>query len=270
MVKKLIKYEFLAYARTMIPMMIILFGVSLLNRFIQLFENRSNIYGIVFTSSVTVLVITIITCLFMTVFVGITRFYKNLFTLEGYLSFTLPVTTTQHIFVKTFVAVIFSVITLVAICLSASIAMFGEVLVEVLKAIGYLIKPYFEHFGAVNGSLYIVEFIVLLLISSATGFLLFYGCIAIGQLAKKNRVLAAFGTYFGYYFACQILGTIVIVLFVQFEKYLPIEPILKFIEKNPFESTHIFFCLLILWYAVTGFIYYLVTNTIIKKRLNLE
>lgn len=270
MVKKLIKYEFIAYARTMLPMIVILFGVSLLNRFVQLFENRSEIYSIVFGSSVAALVITMLVCVFMTVFVGITRFYKNLFTLEGYLSFTLPVTASQHIFVKVLVATVFSVISLVSIILSASIATLGEVLVEVFKAIGYLAKEYFNFCGGINGAFYIVEAVVCLLVMTISGFMLFYACIAIGQLAKKNRVLSAFGTYFAYYFICQILGTILITLVVKFYDYLPIEQIADFIYKNPFESIHIGLCLFILWEAVLGVVYYLITDSIIKKRLNLE
>ncbi|MEE1186435.1 MAG: hypothetical protein UHN02_03545 [Acutalibacteraceae bacterium] len=270
MVKKLIKYEFIAYARTMLPMILILFGVSLLNRFVQLFENRSEIYSIVFGSSVAALVITMLVCVFMTVFVGITRFYKNLFTLEGYLSFTLPVTASQHIFVKVLVATVFSVVSLAAILLSASIATFGEVLVEVFKAINYLAKEFFAFCGALNGTFYIIEAVVFLLVATISGFMLFYACIAIGQLAKKNRVLSAFGTYFAYYFICQILGTILITLVVKFYDYLPIEQIADFIYKNPFESIHIGLCLFILWEAVLGVVYYLITDSIIKKRLNLE
>ena len=257
MVKKLIKYEFIAYARTMLPMILILFGVSLLNRFVQLFENRSEIYSIVFGSSVAALVITMLVCVFMTVFVGITRFYKNLFTLEGYLSFTLPVTASQHIFVKVLVATVFSVVSLAAILLSASIATFGEVLVEVFKAINYLAKEFFAFCGALNGTFYIIEAVVFLLVATISGFMLFYACIAIGQLAKKNRVLSAFGTYF-------------ITLVVKFYDYLPIEQIADFIYKNPFESIHIGLCLFILWEAVLGVVYYLITDSIIKKRLNLE
>ena len=51
MVKKLYKYEFLALLRTLLPVYVALFGVALLSRFLQIFENKSVAYAIVFGSS---------------------------------------------------------------------------------------------------------------------------------------------------------------------------------------------------------------------------
>ena len=65
--------------------------------------------------------------LLLTFIIGIVRFYKNLFTGEGYLSFTLPVTPGQQLFTKALVSFLFSVITIIVILVSSIIAMGTDV-----------------------------------------------------------------------------------------------------------------------------------------------
>lgn len=268
MVKKLIKYESTAYARTMLPMLIIVLGIGLLTRFVQFFENGSDAYSIVNVSSIVALVISIIVAIVMTVFVGITRFYKNLFTNEGYLSFTLPVTPSGHIFAKLIVAVLFEIVTLLTCAASAAIACAGDLLHEIIKAANYLMNGYFKSLGG-HGAFYIVEAIILLLCASVAKYLLFYACISVGQLANKNRVLLAFGVFFGYYFAMQILGTIFIIVADSCFDALTDE-ISCFASNHPFAFVHCMMWILIASEIVAALIYYFVSRYIIKRRLNLE
>ncbi len=269
MVKKLMKYEFAAYSKTMLPMLIILFGVSLLTRFIQLFEANTSAYKIVFTSSIVALVISMIVCLVMTVFVAISRYYKNLFTLEGYLSFTLPVTTTQHIFNKLIVAVIFTLISIVSVILSGMIAMQFSVLKEVIKAGNYLLVRLFHTFSTTHLIFYIVESIIGFLVIMSTNYLLYYLCMTVGQLAKKNRVLLSFGVYFGYYFVTQILGTIFIVVFSAFANEIT-TAISNFFAAHTYAAIHITICSATVFTAILGAVYFFVSHYIIRKKLNLE
>ena len=51
MVGKLFKYEMRAYARTLLPIEMILIAVGFLTRFIAFFENDTVVYGIVSISS---------------------------------------------------------------------------------------------------------------------------------------------------------------------------------------------------------------------------
>ncbi len=269
MVKKLTKYEMLAYARTMLPMLIILLGVSALTRFVQFFESNTTAYGIVFWSSVVALVVSIIVCIVMTFFVAISRYYKNLFTLEGYLSFTLPVSPTQHIITKLFVAVIFTVISLVAAVLAGVIAMPGDVLAEVFKVISYLFKQLFSFGHDVHIAFYIVECIVAFFAVLCCEYLLFYACMTIGQLAKKNRVLLSFGVYFAYYFISQILGTVFLIVFSIYADSI-ITMIDKFSTNHPFAFIHIIICGIIVISLICSTIYFFVSHLIMRKKLNLE
>ena len=100
MVKKLIKHEFIAYSRSLLPIELALIGIAIVLRFIQFFENQTTGYSILFGSAIFAFCAAIVVCLVMTFIVAIQRYYKNLFKSEGYLTLTLPVTHSQHIFTK--------------------------------------------------------------------------------------------------------------------------------------------------------------------------
>lgn len=269
MVRKLMKYDFVAYLHTLLPMEIIVLGMAILNRVVRLFEGGGLVYRIVFISSLVALIVAAVAATVMTVVVGVLRFYRNLFTAEGYLSFTLPVTPSQHIAAKLFTAVLFTVGNLLVVLAAVSVATAGDLLVELLKAAAFLLKRYFTLTGA-HGGVYMLEVLVLALAAAMNLFLLFYACVAIGQTAKKNRVLAAFGVYFAYYLIQQLLGTLMIIFVSQFYHRLPIRQILLFMQNNPLAAVHWILCGLCVFCLLLNTLYYLVIRTIMQRRLNLE
>ena len=78
MVKTLFKYEFKAYARTLLPLQAILVALALLVQGVQLFESDNIAYDIVFTSSVIALCVSMVVLFVFGIIFSITRFYKNL------------------------------------------------------------------------------------------------------------------------------------------------------------------------------------------------
>ncbi len=266
---KLFKYEMIAYMRSLIPIWIVLLGTAVLNRIVQIFEVDSTVYNIIFGSSVFVYVIGIILTFVMTFINTITRFYRNLFTSEGYLSFTLPVSTAQHIWVKLLSALTVNIINLIAIILSVAIITIGDVGVEILKAAAYMIKSLIPYMN-VHACFYIAEFLLMLLTALICGILLFYTCIAIGQLSKKNRVACAVGVYFIYYVISQIIGTILIVVITLLSQTEIANKISVFVTQNPYTAIHIGFGAFLAIYLFLSFVFYIVTYKIIDRKLNLE
>lgn len=270
MVKKLFKHESIFYLRTLLPVQIILIGLAVLNRVIQLFENNSLAYDIAFTSSVIALVVGAVASIVLTTVIIVTRFYKNMFSSEGYLTHTLPVTATQHILVKLITAMVFDIFTFISLVIAGVIATLGDVLNEVAKAIGYLYKNiYLEYVGA-HGIFYIIEFILLIIAASAMGILLFYACITAGQLFNKNRVFAAVGIYFGYYIVVEVIETAIILGGSVLYEALNIQRIVDIIAKNPLPSVHWIAAALIVLSILLSFAYFFVIRFIIKRKLNLE
>ena len=271
MVRKLLKHETLAFGRSMLPMWVILLGMSVFARIVQFFESESTVYSIVRGSTFIVFGISVAVCLVMTLVVCIKRFYVNMFTGEGYLTMTLPVTAEQHIFSKLLISVAGFVASVIVVLVALSITALGEVLVEVFKAAGYLFDKMYQQIGF-HSVVFIIEFIIVLLVIVAYQMLLFYGCISVGQLARKNRVLAAFGTYFALYVIEQILGTIM-VIFVSLQlTWLTalMEKLGLYAIKHPYVVAHGGIWIGIVIYVIIGAVFFFVSRYIIKNRLNLE
>ena len=137
MVKQLFKYELSYYIRRL-PLYFIIVGfTAVMARFVQIFESDVMAYNILLTSSVSIFGIAVLVCAIMTVFSAVTRFYKNLFSPEGYLTLTLPVTTGQHLFVKLTCAMLSILLTAIVALAGVYVITAGDFLVEVLKAVKY-------------------------------------------------------------------------------------------------------------------------------------
>lgn len=271
MVKKLCKYEIASYVKTMLPMLAVLGGVAVLNRIIQFFETDTTAYNIFFKSSLVFLIITMLVCLVMAFAVSVIRFYRNMFTQEGYLTMTLPVTPSQHLFAKTLTAFLCCVVTALTVLAAAAVASSGEPLVEVYKAVVYLLGKFVGIMGKTNAVFIIIEAAVAVLLSLVSALLLFYGCCSVGQLAKKNKILLSVGVYFGYYFICQMLGTVLVIIFAVLsmnQKFM--ENVLRFISNHFALCAHGFMIGIIIFELVIILLYSLVSKAIIKKKLNIE
>lgn len=273
MVRKLIKYDFRSYFRLLFPVQLIILGFALINRVIQFFEppldavgGASTVYNGFFISSLVLYIISIIVCIVMTVIVGIVRFYQGMYTNEGYLNHTLPVTPTQHIFAKLLTSFIFCLGGLLAIFLSFMVITIGDVNIEVFKAFFYLAGKLFTRFGA-NGVFYVLEFILLLCAAVYFVFIKLYCCISVGQLVNRKKILLAFGVFFGIYVVKQIIGT-VFVIFIVLNPEL-FDRFGVWIGQHPELFVHLFFIFAVLYNALFGVIYFLITKHIMSKKLNL-
>lgn len=268
MVRKLIKYDFSSYLKLLLPVQLILLGIAALNRIIQLFEDKSStVYNIVFGSSVSLYVVSIIVALVLTFIVSIVRFYQGMYSNEGYLSHTLPVTPTQHIFSKLITTMLFYLGTIASILLSFIIVTLGEMNIEIMKAAGFLIGRYTEYSDG-NFILYLIEFVLLIFVSFISSTLCMYFCISVGQLAKKRKILLAFGAYFGLYIISQIIGTILIIIFSTLN-YEAMNRISMWIIENITAFFHIVLIGGIILELVVSLIYFLITRFIMSKKLNL-
>lgn len=265
MVKKLFKHELNAYWRIMLPMWGVLLAVALVGRIIQFFEFDHFVYNIVNVSSIIFYCVAVMVALVFPVVFAIIRFYKNLFTGEGYLSFTLPVTVSQHITVKVLGATLMSLLSLVVALISLCVITAGDVLVELWKAGVYLLNYANQQIGEHIWWI-ILEFAVLVLVYIVSQSLYFDMCISLGQLFRKNRILAAVGVYFGFYLVGQVISTFItiIAMFMDWTR------LVDWIEEHPFVTLHSVAGAIILFGICASVIEYLVVNLTIRHRLNLE
>lgn len=269
MVKKLLKQELIYYIRSLLPVYVVLMGIALMGRIIHIFEKNHWIYSLVSNVSLGIYAVSIIvTMVFATIFIVI-RYYKNMFTGEGYLTLTLPVSFVQHLSAKLIAAMLVNVTTLVTVLLSVVIFLGGEWMVEIHKAVVYLTADVVEMAGTHLG-FYIVEFVVLAIVGMAAGILNYYMCISLGQTFSKRRILAAIGIYYGIYLAIQVIVTamsVVITLAVENMNLAACEEWISLHYKGLIHGGLIggIVCSLII-----SAILFFICHTILKKKLNLE
>lgn len=269
MVGKLFKYEAKYYLRLFIPFGIIVLAAALFMRITYAFRSDSIIYDIVYGSSVVLYVISLAVCVGAVTVLAVTRFYKNLYGTEGYLSFTLPVTAAQHIWAKLSAALLFYLCSLFLAIVSFFVATAGELFLEYIKAAVYIFEYLYKQSGA-DFVLLFIEILVLLLGLLVFEVLLFYTCVSLGQMAKKAKVFMSFLWYFIYYSIAQLFGTIFIIVFQVLSVSGKMEAIIEFIAKNIDWLMHAFPITIVVFLSMFSLALFLANRSIMTKKLNLE
>lgn len=152
------------------------------------------------------------------------RFYKSKFTDEGYLTFTLPVKTTE-IFWSSFVNILLWLLITIAIVVAIVfvVILFGTAETglinrDVFAVIGDLIDFFAgEDWAAVltesGGAAYLVILVLTALVSPFYALFVPMCCITVGAvLAKKHKILASFGIYYGVNFVVGIITSVATVV----------------------------------------------------------
>ena len=189
-------------------------------------------------------------------FFGIQSFYQSLFTGNGYLTLSLPVTADQLIWSKLISAITVMFASIIVSILSACIFFIGlpaETLEEIREDIS-LFGDILSEFVNVN-SLLIFEMILVVIISVPMSFLVFYAVMSVGQLfTVKNRKHIAILLYVGLIFGWSIL------------RQLAFDPLLTLTTK---VSVHLTMWLRIIFSAGVTVGCYFIVRHIIKNKVNL-
>lgn len=204
------------------------------------------------------------------------HFYKNLYSDEGYLTHTLPVTPSKILLAKLIVAVSWTIITTFVIVVSVLTLLYsvlikfadGFTILLFTEAINIIIDQVALEIGT-PFPLFILAMISFSFVSSVCGMLMIYGSISIGQLWSKHKVLGSIFTYVGIYI---ILETILTMALATFSNGLIVGNVSSMasssfslsrtIWSTMFTSTGIM--------LVIGIILFFLSSYIMKKKLNLD
>ena len=207
MLKKLLKYDLSAIFKLWWIMAVSSLGVSVigglcLKTLTSPHTNElSTIIIIIAALGIVATVIGLSAFLVVTMILIYVRFYKNFFTDEGYLTFTLPVKRSQLLnskLISTFVATIATYVVLifdVILLLAIGIPEFFNS--EFWTAIGWFFKESVKAMG-IYFFIYAIEILLLALLTSLSSMLLVHICITLASvIVKKARVITAIGIYYG-------------------------------------------------------------------------
>ena len=167
MLRKLMKHEFRATGRIMLPLFLILLVTSVGANFSTrgLLETDNKFLDVLGVLLVMAFAIAIVGVCVMSMVVMVQRFYKNLLQDEGYVMMTLPVSVHQHVWSKLIVSAVWFALTIVVVCLACLIMAFDVGFVQQIAA-GFreLFHEIFQHltaYYAINGTAVVVEFLVM-------------------------------------------------------------------------------------------------------------
>lgn len=275
MLRKLLKHEFRATARIMLPLYLVLLvtalGSNLAGR--RMLGRGHDILSLLGVLIITAFGIAIVGVLVMSFVLMIQRFYKNLLQDEGYLMFTLPVSVHQHIWSKLIVSVVWFAATILAIIAAALIVAFqGGFLRELFDFIRYFLEGLqkLKVSEALNGTVYLVEIAVLLFLSMASFALQFYAALAAGHSLPTHKMVWSVVWYFGFQFALQFLGSLLMITL----DHLGVPNFLNRLSFNWNPSVtaaiHVGLLMAIGVVILYGAIFYAVTTFFLKRHLNLE
>lgn len=267
MLGKLLKFEMKATARILLPLYPLVIVLALVNKLLfGLLKQENIVTTTIRTISVTAYIISTLVIFALTFIIMIQRFYKNLLKEEGYLSFTLPVTTTQHILSKLLVASFWNVcagiVTLVSILIIIPSYGFVSEIKSSFSDASSIVK---DNVG-MSLELMIVAIILLTFISIFTSTLTIYASMAIGHLADKSRILFSFLAYFGIYIVNQTISSIMFaVMGLGMNEQISLAG-----ETIPENFMNIVFLTSFILSVVMGAVCFIITKIILDKKLNLE
>ncbi len=292
MLRKLCKYEFRSISRTLIPIYIAVIAVSIIAAisiamnidYANINYNGDSVQWAIemnlqyklqqmFTVVMSLAYFAVMVALFvLTVVVILQRFYKGLLCDEGYLMFTLPVKPWQLITSKGITAFVMSILSGIVSCISIFIMLLGSTKYPLqMLAEFFSFRNWSIIFTQLNNAvpmwgLYVLEFIILVIVSSLAALYQIYASMAIGHLAKKNRILMSVVAYIAISMILSFIGG-----FLGVSGIFLME---KVTYASAMELGEMFLQSLIIFSIIASIIqlaaFFVITERILSKKLNLE
>lgn len=215
MLKKLLRHDFYALSRTLVPLNLAVLGAALIATIlvgvtVRVYDaDRMAAAAKVAVTAViavpTVLIaIGVFASAVVTAIIVAVHFYRNCMGDEGYLTFTLPVEAGSILWSKLITGMAWLIINILVIALSVALFALlgtsakGVVNTGVLAFFGDLPNA-FDAFGFnVAGPIALAETLLTGIVSLAAQLLKIYFAVIVGgMLAQKHKLIAAVGVYFG-------------------------------------------------------------------------
>jgi hypothetical protein len=247
---KLLKYELGVTARVFLP----LYGVLLAFCFFSgiaapLAISQPGVifsgvrFAVFFALAVAISVLTLV--------LTVQRFYENLLGCEGYLMFTLPVSSHSLILSKLLTASCWLILSGLAVGLG-SLLMIGGQLSHLREVLEYGLGPINPLFLD-NLWLYLIEWLAQTLSSTLRYVLMIYASISVGHLMNRNRASVSFMAFVGFFALQSSLRSLSLLVLDYLGAAAPIYSLLGIGGG-----------------LALGAVYYLITHWVLTHRLNLE
>lgn len=278
MLGKLLKYDMRYVARIMPLMYSVALAMSLLMSLVIFLISKLTEMSFILVMMLPLWALALAVVAYSGVIMIASRIYKTFYSDQGYLTFTLPVTSSQLIWSKVLLYVIWQLIGIIValVCVALPIATavvtfatdgFYDAMNYILDFMTYFFKEMFGFEGATFiGAC--ISMLVYTLVSYVSAPIAIIFSFSIGQFVNKHRVIAAIGIYFAY-------STVMSILFSILELFIYIPGIMSdaYVDSSiiGIASTqlmwYMIFCSILT--IIVSSICYVVTKHIMANKLNL-
>lgn len=216
MLGKLLKYELKATSRAFLPFLGAILILSVINKLSMALDAGGSSWitktpqSVLMFLYIAMIVAASVFCIILTV----QRFYKGLLGQEGYLMFTLPVSSGANILSKGITAMIWMIATVLVTFASILIYLPGTGFLPLLAEQWTEAVREVQLEAGLNLNHFLLFMLLITLVGCCASILEIYAAMSIGQLANNHRLLCSFGAYLAINMAKQILATIVMNLFL--------------------------------------------------------
>lgn len=216
MLKKLVKHEFKNTSKIMLAIYALVAVVTLLGTisfaFMEKYEN-SDFAGYLGASILVLYVLSIFALFIVTYVYMCVHFYKTMYSDQGYLTHTLPVSPLANLHVKIGVSFCWLVCSCLVMLLSLLLLLIGATQGEFFSIFTAeniaLLNAEFAELDMTLGGI-ITLMIVSTLLSCVSYLLMVFASISIGQLFNQNKIGFSIIAGIAIYFVQQIAGTLLV------------------------------------------------------------
>lgn len=262
MLGKLLKYEY----RATYKLYLVLYAIVLvLAGILRLLTSLDLSHNVILSSLTVMFTITVVLSLaglyFVTLIFVMFRFYKHMFSDEGYLTFTLPVTTFQLIISKIIVGMTWVIGCFLVLAGSVAIILYGTETMDSIEIIWNAFGSSVFDLLFQGEILQVIYYIMNSVISVFSTVCFIYLAVAFGQvMMPRHKVAGSILSYLIISIATGVISTIFSIVFYLISGYDLSSPILP-------DSYYLLTTFLTLGLSVVSLV---LVNNICKKHLNLS
>lgn len=258
MLGKLLKHEWNATARKYGLFYLVLGIITILAIIVHALPVDHVLFTIGEVSFLVLYILVLCGVFFCSTGMAVVRFYKNMVSDEGYLTFTLPAKVEQLVFSKFLVAVCWQITTMLLVVLSLlSVFVIGHIEWSVFcEGVAFVT----DEMGVI-----LPVFGIMMLVSFMYQMLLYYLSIAVGQLFGNHKILASVIAYCALSFGIELIMMVVIIAVCGVIGFVEVSE-----QMSSLSGMTTFYGISIGWMAVLGAIEYFVICHLLKKKLNLN
>lgn len=281
MLKKLMKHEWKSVWKLPAFLNLVLAGITvmaMISFHSKIWETDNVVLNLLLGCTFLLYMLFLCLSCFVTILYLAVRFYRNLFTDEGYLMHTLPVTGRQLVVSKLLVSTAWYLITIVVLILAGAGLVFGLLtavnpdftLPELLRSFVQDVIPEIEAALGAPFSVLFTYGVINTIISCLYANLFIYVCIALGQQFTKHKIAGAVVNYIAIASVLSIINTLVRELLLK--SVYPKGAAFTFASSNVFITSYAkgWSWFLIGERLLLAAVFYFIAEYLITKKLNLD